>query len=121
MKTLIVSLIALVSFNSFASTTVCYFTEPFITVKVESGSTYLNDGDKVIINNMTDLDETKISTSAIMDNLIIANFESNKTKIDGLMIDLSKKGNDGMSDEEYQAEGLLIVNGQTIYGGCNLK
>lgn len=121
MKKSMFILVALISFNTFAANIECFFTEPFISVKIESQNTLLNAGDKVTITNFDQQSVTSIKQSNILDKVIVAELAEKSSGFNQLIIDLNINGNDGMSDNVYDFEGILKNDSQKLYGGCNLK
>jgi uncharacterized membrane protein len=113
---------ALLSFNTFAANIECFFTEPFISVRVEGKDTFLKAGDQVTVTDFElQKSTTTIKASAILDKVIIADLASEQLGFNQLIIDLNISGSDGMSDEVYDFEGILKNGNQKLYGGCNLK
>lgn len=112
---------ALMSINTFAANIECFFTEPFIGVKIESKDTFLKAGDKVIVSDFEQQTTTTIKASAILDKVIVADLASEQSGFNQLIIDLNINGSDGMSDVVYDFEGILKNGNQKLYGGCNIK
>lgn len=112
MKTLITALLLTASTFSFAENAPikCYFTEPFVAVTLTADRAELtlasfdDELTKNIVNITFETDEAIVATSDKMDLTIFKNI----------------KGNDGMSDTEYDYEGILYrFYGEKLYGGCN--
>lgn len=114
MKLILLSALLSISSLTFAKSgeIVCFFTEPFVTVAVNTERTELTiesfDAglEKALVNIQFELDDVIVLTSENVDLQIF-------TKI---------KGNDGMSDKEYDFEGVAFgITPNKLYGGCNLK
>lgn len=121
MKKTILMLTALLSFNTFAANIECFFTEPFIGVKIESKDTFLKTGDLVTVSDFEGQSTTTIKASSILDKVIVADLAAEQSGYNQLIIDLNLNGSDGMSDEVYDFEGILKNGNNKLYGGCNIK
>lgn len=123
---LLILAMALISLNTMANsgtTLTCFFTEPFLTVTISNNSNeIIAVGDLVSVEGADQNLTGVINTKAKSGNIISAQFETSESRQYQLDLDLSKKGNDGMSDEEYDYEGVLNINQGVIpfIGGCNL-
>lgn len=114
MKTLITALLLTASTFSFAENAPikCFFTEPFVAVILNADRTEMtlasfdDELTKNLVNITFETDETIVATSDKIDLAIFKNI----------------KGNDGMSDTEYDYEGILygLTGNHKLYGGCNV-
>ena len=114
MKTLITALLLTASTFSFAENAPieCSFTEPNVKVTLNADRTEMtlasfdDELTKNLVNITFETDETIVATSDKIDLAIFKNI----------------KGNNGMSDIEYDYEGILygLTGNHKLYGGCNV-
>ncbi|MNJ91332.1 hypothetical protein D3C87_89830 [compost metagenome] len=109
MKKLIFGTLALVALQStaHAHNVMCNFTEPFITLSFDNNKGLLTRYD------YGGTERTVAASSSLQGHIMTVTSADSTVK---LVIDLSKKGNDGMSDREYDFDAVL--NGK-LYGGCD--
>jgi hypothetical protein len=98
-----------VPMSAFADTIVCHFTEPFITIaySTKNNTVFYQDAGEPAI---TDFAVVKFVKNGL--EIKTADHEMS------LFIDLSKPGNDGMSEHDYAFEAIL---NKKLYGGCDSK
>lgn len=108
---------------TFAHQVNCQFTEPFINLELPAGKQLSKKNLTAKIINFNQEKTVKVlaaieSKSKIAYLLDVEGFIS----MNKVIVDKSKNGNDGMSDEVYQAEGLLgsFEDATQLYGGCNI-
>ncbi len=114
MKALLLSVLLVSSYSSFAVTNSskvkCFFTEPFIATELDLQAYTLSVseyGEEVSAEKLLLKYESDISIVAKTTNYV-------------LTIDKTKKGSDGMSDVEYDYEGVLSTGTVNfLFGGCN--
>lgn len=121
MKNLMLSLILMMSpLVTMAGTAkplriACHFTEPFIVVQIDDSRVKHSDFDSLI--------EAQIDQATFSGKKVTFKYEIKNSQKQTLEVLLDKKGSDGMSDIEYDAEGILTAAGQRnkLFGGCWIK
>ncbi len=112
MKTLLVAAATLLSVNSFASieSVNCQYTEPNINtaVDIETMTILIDEA------GSNGLKTEKIRSIDIVNGVI-----TYQTKNTTLKVDLTKQGNNGMSDDMMDFDSHITTKTYAVYGGCN--
>ncbi|MEK2688260.1 hypothetical protein [Bdellovibrio sp. GT3] len=105
-------------------TLVCNFTEPFIQIVVLAKTQTIGTvGDHVALRSPgKDTVMGAIESTSYHEG--VNSWKLSGEGLDQYVLDIvfGKKGNDGMSDKEYEFEGILKTAGDefVLYGGCDL-
>jgi hypothetical protein len=103
--------------NAFATNMNCVFTEPFVTLDIDTKEMLVKIDDA---NAEPAKSSARIGTINETKNHISITFGADNI----LLVDKRIKGDDGMSDNVYQATGHLKKVGEAgtlVQGGCNTK
>lgn len=118
-KFIVFALIGCISFAAKAEKFTCHFTEPFITIELDT------KGGEMSWSSPEHLTGQKIYAQLMTQSSDVVKAEFSFEKVQyTLVLDLNTKGSDGMSDFIYPVEARLVdywtvgTQKRDLFGGC---